>query len=170
MSLLKKCLFGLTGLGTLAFAFSQIFGTIASISFFDHLSNMSAEQQVLASETNAKFAEYLNNPKYQEVSQDPYFKSSDFTATLATYREGDKEYEDAVSTTLKDLKETMVDKFPLSADSYSQMEEVLKKRQSIDIENVKKWQLTRNAENSCNPSMEVTDPQAIAFGKKYFCP
>lgn len=170
MSLLQKSLFGITGMGVLALVGSQALGTVTSLSFFDHMSQMSSEQQIQASETNSKFAEVLKDPKYQDILADPYFTSTDFTSKNSVYLEGDKAYDEALNENLKDIKENIVDRYPLSEGSYNQMKDVVTKHVVIDMESYQKFRVAKDAEGSCNPAMNVTDPQAVALGKKYFCP
>lgn len=170
MGLLKKSLFSATGLGVLALVGSQALGTVTSLSFFDHMSQMSSEQQVKASETNSKFAEALKDPKYKDILTDPYFTSAEFTGKNVVFLEGDKAYDEAVNENLKDIKENIVDRYPLSQDSFNQTKDVVSKRVAIDMESYQKFRVAKDAEASCNPTMNITDPQVIALGKKYFCP
>lgn len=170
MGLLKKSLFGLTGLGVLALIGSQTLGTVTSLSLFDHMIQTAGEQQVKTLAVNSKFAEALKEPKYQEVIADPYFKSQEFTAKNATYAEGDKAYDTALHETLKDLKDHVVNKYPLTQGAFNQMKDVVTKHIALDMENYGKFRMAKDAEDSCNPSMDITNPQAIELGKKYFCP
>lgn len=170
MRFLKKALFSITGLGLLAVVGSQALGTATGVYYFNHLSEMSTEQQAKVSDTNAKISAALADPKYQEFLNDPYFDSAEFASKSAFYKDGDKEYDDALAETTKDLKETIVDRYPLTESSFNQMKEATTSHLVIDMDTFGKWLLARNAEGSCSPEKKVTDAQAIALGKKYFCP
>jgi hypothetical protein len=170
MGFLKKALLSTTGLGVLALVGSQALGTATGVYYFNHLSEMSMEQQTKVSELNTKISSNLNNPKYQEFLADPYFDSSEFTSKSAFYKEGDKAYDDALAETTKSLKETIVDRYPLTASAFSQMKNTTTSHLVIDMDSFGKWQLAKNAEDSCDLNKKVADEQAIAFGKKYFCP
>lgn len=170
MRLLKKALFSITGLGLLAVAGSQALGTATGVYYFNHLSEMSTEQQEKVSDTNAKVSAALEDPKYQELLNDPYFNSAEFASKSAFYTDGDKAYDDALTETTKGLKETIVDRYPLTENSFNQMKEATTSHLVIDMDKFGKWLLAKNAEGSCNPDKKVTDEQGIAFGKKYFCP
>lgn len=170
MELLKKALFSATGLGVLALVGSQALGTATGISYFNHLSEMSVEQQAKVSETNAKFASTLDNPKYKAFLNDPYFDSDEFISKGNVYKDGDKAYDAALAETTTGLKETIVNSYPLTENSFNRMKENSVNRSVLDMDTARKAILARNAEDSCKLDSNITDATAIALGKKYFCP
>lgn len=144
-------------------------GTYLTISAFDLQSHMMEENQATATKANSMYIERLDNPKYAEAKNDPYFSSEAFTQKVVEWNKGEDDFTAVYASTVSEM-ENASKAYPFSHDALNHLKDTSAKRVSIDIENVNKFNTLLKAEKSCTaPATETFSPEEKALGAKYFC-